>query len=473
MTFKKILETVVAYYDIEIKDICGAKRDQNLVKARQIVCYLARKELNQSYPSIGRELGGRDHTTALHAARKIASDIHENEKLSHEVDIILKLIKEDSGYIERHIEKKEEEHKEIKKRNLVIDIKKLSKNNLSLKQQRRQEEILNQYQGGSTFAEIAKKYHLTRERIRQITERALLYRAQELLNRDPECNPEKFLKEERHKHLLRMQEKHGIPKKRPVVEKEKRWSRYYDHCRKCATRIIKHHSYGYCRRCYPKTELFKSIQKKSRLRNIRKRRERERDYYKRYRERPEVIARARREADLKYFGGNREKAIQASDNRCSVCGISREESQIKYNRDLFVLHLAGKNNNELKDLKVVCRGCFQAKVQQNEISFDYNSGTRIKISTESLLGTVANYYGISIANIIGKSRKKNFVIARMTAVFLMRNKLGISSVKIGHILGGRDHTTIAYSYKKISKDYNKNEKIKKDIENIIKKLIDR
>ena len=269
MTFKKILETVAAFYDIEVKDICSAKRTQELAKARQIVCYLARKELNKSSPSIGKELGGRDHTTVLYAVRKVALDIHENENLSHEVDSILKLIREDSGYVEKYFEKKKVEQKEVKKRNLVVDLKKLSKNNLSLEQLQRQGEILSKYKEGLTFAEIAKKYHLTRERIRQITEKALLYKLRELLDRGTEIDLEKFLKQERRKHFLKMQERHGIPKKRPIVEKEKRWSRYYDYCRKCATRTIKHHSYGYCERCYPKTELFKSFQKESRLRNIR------------------------------------------------------------------------------------------------------------------------------------------------------------------------------------------------------------
>lgn len=115
MTFKKILETVAIFYNLEIKDICSARRKKNLVKARQIVCYLARKELNKSYPFIGEELGGRDHTTALYSAHKIALDIRENENLRCEVGTILKLIKGDGGYIEKCLEEKKPKQKKSKK----------------------------------------------------------------------------------------------------------------------------------------------------------------------------------------------------------------------------------------------------------------------------------------------------------------------------------------------------------------------
>ena len=367
MTFKKILGIVAAFYDIEVKDICGVRRAKELVKARQIVCYLARKELNKSSPSIGRELGGRDHTTVLYAARKIASDIHENENLSHELDSILKLTREDDGYVEKYLEQKKVKQKEIK-RNLVVDFKKLSKKNLSSEQLQRQDEILNKYKKGWTFAEIAKEYQLTRERIRQITEKALLYKVRELWDQGIEIDPQKLLRQERYKHLLKMKERHGIPKKKPIVKKEKRWSKYYDYCRKCATRTIKHQSYGYCRRCYPKTELFKSIQRASRLKNIRKRRKYVKDYSKIYSKRPEVVARIKIKWDLKYFGGNREKALIRDEERCQFCGISRVESYKKYNKDLSVIHIRDIKDNSLENLLTLCKKCFYKELEKRRKS---------------------------------------------------------------------------------------------------------
>ncbi len=50
--------------------------------------YLMREEMKSSYPSIGNELGGRDHTTAMHAYEKISECLTEDEKLQHDMEII-------------------------------------------------------------------------------------------------------------------------------------------------------------------------------------------------------------------------------------------------------------------------------------------------------------------------------------------------------------------------------------------------
>jgi len=88
LTPKNIIEAVIKYYDITQKDLLGKGRKQELVKPRQIAVYLMRKELNTSYPSIGQELGGRDHTTAMHAYNKIDKEIKENEKTKQEINSI-------------------------------------------------------------------------------------------------------------------------------------------------------------------------------------------------------------------------------------------------------------------------------------------------------------------------------------------------------------------------------------------------
>jgi len=357
MTLKKILEITAAFYDIKVKDICSARRVQGLAKARQVICYLARTELNKSSPSIGKELGGRDHTTVLYAAHKIGLEIHENEGLNHEVNSILKLIKSSSNYTEKRPIKQ----KRAKKRNLVVALKRPSRNNFSLEQLQRQKEILKKYKEGFTFAEIAKKYNLTRERIRQITERALLDRAYELLDRDIKVDIQKFLSQERYKHLLKMKKKHRIFPKKPIVEKEKRWSKHYNYCRKCATKTIKHHSHGYCKKCYSKTVLFKLIQKKSRMRNLRKRKHWQQKYFKEYNKRPYVIARRKKKENLKNFGGNREKAIDRDGGKCQSCGISRKESFKKYGRDLYVKHIDNKQNHKLENLITICKKCYLKK----------------------------------------------------------------------------------------------------------------
>ena len=79
-TPKTIIEAAARFFDINVKDLIGQSRKKELVVPRQIVMYLMRKEINASYPSIGQELGGRDHTTAMHAFNKIERESQEDEK---------------------------------------------------------------------------------------------------------------------------------------------------------------------------------------------------------------------------------------------------------------------------------------------------------------------------------------------------------------------------------------------------------
>ncbi len=91
LTPKDVIGAVIKYYDITMKDLLGKGRKKELVRPRQIAIYLIRKELNTSYPTIGNEIGGRDHTTAMHAFNKIAKELTENEKTKQELNSIKQL----------------------------------------------------------------------------------------------------------------------------------------------------------------------------------------------------------------------------------------------------------------------------------------------------------------------------------------------------------------------------------------------
>ncbi len=88
ITPKKIINTVAEYFDIENEGLVGNSRKKELVVPRQIVMFLMREELNASYPNIGQELGGRDHTTAMHACNKISREIENDEKISRDIEMI-------------------------------------------------------------------------------------------------------------------------------------------------------------------------------------------------------------------------------------------------------------------------------------------------------------------------------------------------------------------------------------------------
>lgn len=87
-TPREIISEVARYYDINIDDILGKSREKKLSFPRQIIMYILRNELKMSYPAIGAELGGRDHTTAMHAHTKISTEIENDLKLKQDVEMI-------------------------------------------------------------------------------------------------------------------------------------------------------------------------------------------------------------------------------------------------------------------------------------------------------------------------------------------------------------------------------------------------
>jgi chromosomal replication initiator protein len=75
VTPKQIIDKTARHFQIDIKEICSAKRDKHIVVPRQIAMYLLRSELHLSFPKIAGELGRKDHTTAIHSVEKIEKAI--------------------------------------------------------------------------------------------------------------------------------------------------------------------------------------------------------------------------------------------------------------------------------------------------------------------------------------------------------------------------------------------------------------
>lgn len=83
-----VLNIVSSFFNVSNKDLLGKSRKKELVYPRQISMYLMRKEVAFSYPTIGQELGGRDHTTAMHAFNKISRELENNEKIKQDIESI-------------------------------------------------------------------------------------------------------------------------------------------------------------------------------------------------------------------------------------------------------------------------------------------------------------------------------------------------------------------------------------------------
>jgi chromosomal replication initiator protein len=71
---KQIVERTARHFQIPIEDILGPKRDKDIVVPRQVAMYILRSELHLSFPKIARELGRKDHTTAIHSVEKIEKE---------------------------------------------------------------------------------------------------------------------------------------------------------------------------------------------------------------------------------------------------------------------------------------------------------------------------------------------------------------------------------------------------------------
>ncbi len=87
-----IQRVVSRHYNVSRQEMISSRRTRTIVKPRQIAMFLAKTMTPRSFPEIGRRFGGRDHTTVLHAVRKIEGLLAEDTKLSHEVELLRRLI---------------------------------------------------------------------------------------------------------------------------------------------------------------------------------------------------------------------------------------------------------------------------------------------------------------------------------------------------------------------------------------------
>lgn len=88
VSVKNVAEVVSNFYNITEKSLYDKTRKKEVVRPRQVIMFLLREDFNASYPYIGQKLGGRDHTTVIHAYEKIKGDIKNNPNLNQEIEQI-------------------------------------------------------------------------------------------------------------------------------------------------------------------------------------------------------------------------------------------------------------------------------------------------------------------------------------------------------------------------------------------------
>jgi chromosomal replication initiator protein len=92
ITPQKIVRAVADYYGVNLDQLRSSKRDKAIVVPRQIAMYLIREETDISLLRIGAELGGRDHSTVLHAYDKITRELGENDEMRREISAVREMI---------------------------------------------------------------------------------------------------------------------------------------------------------------------------------------------------------------------------------------------------------------------------------------------------------------------------------------------------------------------------------------------
>jgi chromosomal replication initiator protein len=93
ISVENIQKTVADFFNIKVADMYSKRRPANIARPRQIAMYLAKELTQKSLPEIGELFGGRDHTTVLHAVRKIALDRTKNPECNHELHVLEQTLK--------------------------------------------------------------------------------------------------------------------------------------------------------------------------------------------------------------------------------------------------------------------------------------------------------------------------------------------------------------------------------------------
>ncbi|MDP8222919.1 MAG: chromosomal replication initiator protein DnaA [Candidatus Lernaella stagnicola] len=90
---EQVQKTVCEYFNIKQSEMLGARRHKAVAQPRQVAMYLSRKLTNHSFPDIGRKFGGRDHTTVMHAVRKMETQSQVNPELLSMLETLEKTLR--------------------------------------------------------------------------------------------------------------------------------------------------------------------------------------------------------------------------------------------------------------------------------------------------------------------------------------------------------------------------------------------
>tara|TARA_B100000315_G_scaffold195799_1_gene186755 strand:- start:78 stop:890 length:813 start_codon:yes stop_codon:yes gene_type:complete len=92
VTIEEIQKKVAQHFNIRLADMHSARRARNVARPRQVAMYLAKQLTTRSLPEIGRKFGGRDHTTVMHAVRRIEELRQTDAGLAEDIDLLRRML---------------------------------------------------------------------------------------------------------------------------------------------------------------------------------------------------------------------------------------------------------------------------------------------------------------------------------------------------------------------------------------------
>ncbi|MCH8808961.1 MAG: chromosomal replication initiator protein DnaA, partial [Proteobacteria bacterium] len=92
VTIEEIQKRVAEHYNIKLMEMSSERRARVVARPRQVAMYLAKKLTSRSLPEIGRKFGGRDHTTVMHAVKRIEQLREANAELSEDVELLRRML---------------------------------------------------------------------------------------------------------------------------------------------------------------------------------------------------------------------------------------------------------------------------------------------------------------------------------------------------------------------------------------------
>jgi chromosomal replication initiator protein len=92
ITIEDIQKKVAAHFNIKVSDMHSARRSVSIARPRQIAMYLAKKLTTKSLPEIGRKFGGKDHTTVMHAVKRIDELSRGDKEFADDVELLMRML---------------------------------------------------------------------------------------------------------------------------------------------------------------------------------------------------------------------------------------------------------------------------------------------------------------------------------------------------------------------------------------------